>query len=154
MGCLHSRMGILFACQCFMVKRIVHITAAVATAATTATAAATVDAATLPDQFEWISLKTKCNLFAVDCNWRSKSFKIAFIKKYNCFCELFTKIWKSDIFIPKLGSQKCFLSFWNSAGWPVKKWLFGYARDAFCKIQLAMMGNTEYISSYEAEQGF
>ena len=48
MGCLHSRMGILFACRCFMVKRIVHITAAVATAATTATAAATVDAATLP----------------------------------------------------------------------------------------------------------
>ena len=52
MGCLHSRMDMPCACQCFLVKRIVHMWATAAantenaTAATTAATAATAIAAT------------------------------------------------------------------------------------------------------------
>ena len=59
-------------------------------------------------------LKIKHNLMAVDHKWINKSFKTIFIKKIILICELVTKIWKSDIFIPKLGSRTffVFLELW------------------------------------------
>ena len=41
------------------------------------------------------------------------SFNMIFINTPNLICELFTEIWKLDIFMPKLGSWT-FCVFWNS----------------------------------------
>ena len=46
MGCLHSRMDMPCACQCFLVKRIVHMWATAAANTETATAATTAATAT------------------------------------------------------------------------------------------------------------
>ena len=51
----------------------------------------------------------KQNLMAIDLKSINKSFTPIFIKKNILICDLFAKIWKSDIFIPKLGSRTFFV---------------------------------------------
>ena len=55
-------------------------------------------------------LKIKHNLMTIDLKWMNMSFKTIVIKKIILICEFLTEIWKSDIFIPKLESQRYFFS--------------------------------------------
>ena len=59
-------------------------------------------------------LKMKHKMIAIDLKWINESFRAIFNNKIIFINELFTKIWKSDIFIPKLGSRTffVFLELW------------------------------------------